>query len=393
VAARRGLGEFLFSAVSWMAFGSTVAAETVTWAVVVVIGILVIGILLGRWRAVVPFVCLAVPLLFMYLAGTGQPEYFKFLLVAVPFLCLLLATAVTTPQKRWQRTLTAVLLLIAIPIGTAQSLQNLYTSPAYARADYRAMAARILAEDYSNAGIILNAANQWEAFTYYYGEDTAVYPLPQGRSRPQPEVIAATLSDIAARHDRLYAIFWGEAQRDPERLVERWLDEHAFKATDEWYGDVRFVTYAIPQAAAPEMAHEVNVPFGEAITLDGFTLNRTQFEAGEILQVTLFWETAVPLTTRYKIFLHLLGSDGQLVAQRDSEPGGGLNLTTIWPPGETVTDNHGLLLPANLPPGDYTLLLGLYDVADPTARLPIQSQSGEVDVLPLATVQVMRSEK
>jgi hypothetical protein len=77
-----------------------------------------------------------------------------------------------------------------------------------------------------------------------------------------------------------------------------------------------------------------------------------------------------------------------LVAQRDSEPGGGLNLTTIWRPGETALDNHGLLLPAGLPPGNYTLLLGLYDVADPTARLPVTAPTGITDALVLAQIEV-----
>ena len=81
------------------------------------------------------------------------------------------------------------------------------------------------------------------------------------------------------------------------------------------------------------------------------------------------------------------------MAQRDSEPGGGLNLTTIWSPGETVIDNHGLLLPTELPPGSYTLLLGLYDVADPTARLPVQTPTGTTDALvsdtlPLAEITI-----
>lgn len=88
-----------------------------------------------------------------------------------------------------------------------QSLQNMYNNPAYARADYRAMAQRILAEDHPNAGVILNAANQWEVFTYYYPDAGNVYPLPEGRSRPNPDEIDLALSQIAAQHDRIYAIF------------------------------------------------------------------------------------------------------------------------------------------------------------------------------------------
>ncbi len=380
---------FLFTAVGWMSFGGTIALETVTWAVGLVIVVLVWGIWPGRRPSVVMFSCLLTPVLLMYVAGTVQPEFFKFLLVAVPFLCLWLATAVAPGRWRWPQVIAAGLLLVAAPVGAAQSLQNLYTNPAYARTDYRAMAARIKAEGHPNAGVILNAANQWEAFTYYFPDESAVYPLPKGRSRPRPEVIDAALSQIASKHTRLYAIFWGEAQRDPERLIERWLDEHAFKATDDWYGDVRFVTYAVPQAGAAEIENVVNNTFGEHITLNGYALNEAALRPGDILQVTLFWQTAVPLTQRYKVFLHLVGPDGQMAAQHDGEPGGGLNLTTVWPPGTQIVDNHGLLLPANLPAGDYTLFLGLYELADPMARLLTEIDTGQLDALPLAIIQVI----
>jgi hypothetical protein len=96
----------------------------------------------------------------------------------------------------------------------------------------------------------------------------------------------------------------------------------------------------------------------------------------------------VPLETRYKVFLHLVDANGQLVAQRDSEPGGGLNLTSRWPPGETIIDNHGILIPSELPPGNYQLRIGLYDVVDPNARLPIQTDTGAVDAYLAATVIV-----
>lgn len=385
---RGSLAAFLLTAVSWMTFGSTIAAETVEWAVVLIVMLLFIGLWLGRRWVWGTAVCLLIPLLLMYVAGTVQPEYLKFLLVAVPFFLILLATAVTTARQRSIRVILPILLMSVLTLGTFSSLRNLYTNPAYARADYRGMAARILADAHPGAGIILNAPNQWEVFTYYYPDDTAVYPLPKGRSHPTPGDVDAALTAITAQHDRLYAIFWGEAQRDPERLIERWLDAHAFKARDEWVGDVRFVVYAVPPAPATEMDTAVHIPFGDSITLVDYTLNKTNLKPGDIVPVTLFWQTAVPLDKRYKVFLHLIGPDGQLIAQRDSEPGGGLNLTTIWAPGEMVIDNHGLLLPADLPPGRYTLWLGLYDIADPTARLPVLTPTGQTDAFPLAEITV-----
>ena len=109
---------------------------------------------------------------------------------------------------------------------------------------------------------------------------------------------------------------------------------------------------------------------------------------GDILQLALFWHTDASIDQRYKVFLHLLDENGQLVAQRDSEPGSTLKPTTIWQPGEPITDNHGLLIPSDLPPGSYTLTLGLYDIADPNIRLPIQTENGQLDALTLQTIGI-----
>ncbi len=395
LAGRGPLLPFLREAFWWLAFGQTL--PFVAWGLVVALWLVLMGLVNGRIRAFPPFIFLIISLLLIYAAGTTGPEFFKFLVVAVPFLALLWGLGFS-PQRRRERkekyairhtqyAIPALLLLLTLPL-LWQSLDNLYHNPAYARADYRGMAQRILAEGHPNAAVILDAPNQWEVFTYYFPDESAVYPLPKGRSRPNPAEIDAVLAEIAGRYGRIYAIFWGEAQRDPERLVERWLDEHTFKAVDEWVGDARFVMYAVPAAPAEAMETETNWQFGEAITLQGYTVGAETALPGDVIPMTLFWQTAVPLERRYKVFLHLLDANGQVVAQRDSEPGGGLVLTTTWPPGETIVDNHGLFLPPDLPAGTYTLSLGLYDIADPAARLPIQTDAGVVDAVDLAVIIV-----
>lgn len=380
---RPPVADFVTAVSQWLTFGATI--ESVAGYLWLVAGLLLVGLMFGRLKLVLPFLGVIVPPGMMFATGTTGSEFFKFLVVAVPF-WLLWLTAVTSAGRRgWW----LVVGLLVLAWGMGQSLQNMYSDPAYARANYRGMAQRILAEDHPNAGIILNAANQWEVFTYYFPDEGNVYPLPEGRSRPKPDEIEVTLSEIAAQHDRIYAIFWGEAQRDPERLIERWLDANAFKATDSWYGDVRFVTYAVPSSPATEMETAVNLLFGDSIRLNGYTLGETTLQPGDIVEVTFFWETAVPLDTRYKVFLHLLDANGNLVAQRDSEPGGGLALTTTWKPGQIVTDNHGLLIPSDLPSGQYRLQLGMYDWGNPDDRLPIYTPNGVADSYMLGQITIL----
>jgi hypothetical protein len=151
--------------------------------------------------------------------------------------------------------------------------------------------------------------------------------------------------------------------------VEDWLNTHAFKADDEWYGQARLATYAAAAPAA-EIASPLRARFG-VISLLGYTLQSAALSPGDILQLTLFWQTDRALTERYKVFVHLYaGLDQPPLAQQDGEPGGGLALTTTWPPGQTIADNHGVFIPRDLPPGEYRLLIGLYNYSD-GIRLPV----------------------
>ncbi len=385
---RESILAFVWDSVRWLAFGETVAAGELFWPTVAVFILCVWAILLGRCQSFVPLLGIILIVGFMYAAGTTQPAFFKFMLTAVPFFVILLGRGMDSPHGRVKILGLIVPILLFLPIlwGTAVSLGNLYNDPAYARADYRGMAARIADEAHSNAGIILNAPNQWEVFTYYHRQGAPVYPLPKGQ--PDPAILEPQLVDIAAEHERLYAIYWGEDQRDPKRIVERWLDENAFKASEEWVGDVRFVVYAVPDEPALEADTNVNLGFGDDIKLQGFTLHSTKLSPADIVQVTLFWKTARTVDRRYKVFLHLLDEQGNLVAQRDGEPGGGQAITTDWQPGETIIDNHGLLIPADIGPGFYTIVMGLYDSSDPSTRLPIKLEGKSQDNWILGTITV-----
>jgi mannosyltransferase len=340
---------------------------------------------------------LVIPVVAVLVLGLYKEALLKFLLVASPPYCLLLGRglhqALAPRSAGGVRARSVILLPSALSLGlilsfSYESLDNLYFDPAYARADYREMARTIQAASRPGDGIILNAANQWEVFTYYYPQVERVYPLPRSRPVREAEVVAE-LESITASHDRLFAIFWAEAESDPERLVERWLDAHAYKAADEWWGDVRLATYAVPAAPPTEMRTRLDVRLGDAILLHGYTLLADRLAPGDILQLTLFWEAKAPIDQRYKVFLHLLDAEGELVAQRDSEPGGGLALTTTWEPGVIQMDNHGILIPPDTPPGTCQLVVGLYLLTDPEARLPV-TLDGEPagEALPLAPITV-----
>ena len=360
----------------WLTLGPTADASS-AWAALPGAAIL-IGLGLRRGgQTITPLLWLLIPTGLTLGFGLFSPAFAKFLIIAVPALCLLMGNGLAALRKS-QFTirnsqlaihpsllilLTSALAAALLLVPTALSLNNLYFNPAFARADYRGMAAALDSIAKPGDAILLNAPNQWEVFTYYHRDTSNVFPVARTRPLDVPAQ-TAELERIAATHDRLFVLYWGDAQSDPDRVIETWLNAHTFKAYDQWHGDVRLAAYAVPRAAA-QSQHTVNVTFGDQIALVGYALNQSAFAPGDILQLTLFWRTEQPIDTRYKVFVHLVGDPSQPpLAQHDGEPGGGLALTTAWQPGLMAPDNHGVYLPLDLPFGDYTLVVGLYRLDD-----------------------------
>src|SRR5574341_530026 len=340
---------------------------------------------------------LAAPVLALIVVGAMSPAFLKFLLPSNLALMLLAARGLVIGWELGKpvpmaSTLNALLICITIAAALIlgllpgwESLTNLYGNPAYARDNYRAMAARILSEAGPDAAVILDAPNQWEVFTYYFPDGPNVAPLPNDST-------AETLDRLLPEHGRIYALYWGEAQQDPDRVVRRRLEQSAFEAGSEWYGGVQLVIYAVTGAPAAEIQTQSGVQFGEAvpsgIVLDGYTLSAETLSPGEGLGVTLFWHTETPVDAHYKVFVHLYAPDGTLIAQHDSEPGGNMRPTDTWPVGETIIDAHGLLLPLDAQPGTYTLAVGLYRLDNGTRLAVFQEGAPSGDTLILASITV-----
>ncbi len=113
----------------------------------------------------------------------------------------------------------------------------------------------------------------------------------------------------------------------------------------------------------PDLTHQTETAVGDIATLLGAILTDDDGSSVSRLpsSVTLIWRAEAETAVSYRVFLHLVGPDGAIVAQSDGEPAQWQRPTTGWLPGEIIRDDHQLSLPADLPPGQYTLLAGLYD--------------------------------
>jgi hypothetical protein len=137
---------------------------------------------------------------------------------------------------------------------------------------------------------------------------------------------------------------------------------------------------------------------GTDIELVGYDWQEALASAGETLPLHLYWKTSRTLDADYTVFVHVHGSDGQLLAQCDSPPLGGARPTTTWQAGEVIRDACEVTLPPDAQPGEYRVYVGMYTwpdlerlpvhVADgaelPDGRLPLLTfELGDVDALHL----------
>jgi hypothetical protein len=97
--------------------------------------------------------------------------------------------------------------------------------------------------------------------------------------------------------------------------------------------------------------------FGDRVTLLDATC--TCDETGQI-HLTAYWKTEANVKTDATVFAHLLDPDGALVAQADGSPLLGMLPFSLWNPGEVARDARRF---APAPPGEYTVRLGVWELA------------------------------
>jgi hypothetical protein len=132
----------------------------------------------------------------------------------------------------------------------------------------------------------------------------------------------------------------------------------------------------------------VPAEFGDGIALAQAQVPTEGWQAGVTQAVDITWLAQTPTRGRYTVFLHFIGPAGTPVAQGDQEPWQGTYATDAWLQGVPATDQYHLALPADLPGGQYTLVVGMYDPVT-QQRLPLLRDGKPAgDSYTLGTIQV-----
>jgi hypothetical protein len=118
------------------------------------------------------------------------------------------------------------------------------------------------------------------------------------------------------------------------------------------------VTAFAPVTLQPQ--HVARAVFGHQIQLEGYDASLRSQDGQSLLDLVFYWRALKTVTEPYTVFIHLLSSQGQLQAQHDSPPCGGVFRTDRWSPDEITVDRYTLSLPSDLAAGPFRLNAGLY---------------------------------
>jgi hypothetical protein len=193
------------------------------------------------------------------------------------------------------------------------------------------------------------------------------------------EAAERDLPALLAGYKRVWLVMYGDPNvYDPRHNAEGWLASHGYKAFSRNYVGSYLTLYVLPEADAPPNLRPYEAQFVGGPRLIGYAIEPALPRAGQTIYVTLQWLATEPMAVDYTVFTHVLDPSGAFVVGSDSQPVSGTRPTTSWEVGALVTDNYALLLPAELAAGEYTIEVGIYDLAT-MVRLTVSQPGGAFD--------------
>jgi len=386
-------GEALRRVLTVFSVGMPTAGATVGWQWIGG-GVLILLLILGIVRRGEAFAkcseCFA-PTMWLMALGLGAPVLLwlvslarpafteQYVISSLPAVLLLAAVGgVALAQLgRWGQGLSAGA-AAGLTLAGLLSLQNYYFDPAYAKSPpLREVNAYL--EQTARPGEVVLMNQSDPAFFYYYHA-----PMPIETSPPAPlpgvglPATEAQLIELRDRYQHFRFFFAPSPAYDPQGFVGQWLDACCEKTSDLFVSGFRVQTYDTPSGSLAAR-QPYPVEFDQGIALTGYRIVNPQLKAGETIRLTLYWQARAKVAESYTVFAHLLAPDGFSPVSQDGLPRNGLYPTDQWKTGAAVIDPHPVPLPADLPPGEYRLEIGLYRLATGRRLVAVEASGVQAD--------------
>jgi 4-amino-4-deoxy-L-arabinose transferase-like glycosyltransferase len=358
------------------------ATVNVRWSFVVLGGMAVIGAALALWRAIrqartglndetaaalMTTTWLIMPALFLTRHNTAvAPHYFTTTLPAQFILVGWLVALIWRRLGRGARTGRGVVVALVAFIAVAQVYEVTSLLRFVMSHDTRWGYGTPIAYEIEAVETALGLSQEMagaEVILLSEGDEPRMYEMPAAADilmydEPHRSVdirTALVIPSAPAVYWATYDLTSGErflATLAPEMLEKRIPlreDKRAFRFY-RWFGGEPFIPDLKPISdGSPTWANGAQ--------LVGYILSG-DLRPGETLTWTLVWRaTDTPSEdVYYHWFNHLLDENGQLQGQKD----GPSVLPAYWRAGDTILNWFEIPIPADAPPGDYTMRVGMY---------------------------------
>ncbi len=422
--------------------GETMAEQAALWLLPLYALVTAIA-LWGAWRARPPLrrlllytgCWLLVPLMAVLALAFNVPKFnARYVMLALPALLLLWAgglAALASPKdgvqarsgheaggvekspRRGSRArrphaptiggaLAAVSILLLVG-GALWSNANWFGNPAFAKDNWRQLAAFLRDRVAEEENIVLVSGHAWPVWEYY-APDLPVVRLPALEILDVDAVLdfgttqgplAAAFADETAKRGA-WLVTWQDEVVDPNDVTPVQLElggrEKGQSATFTGLGLRRFGGIRASRfAAEPPVQHVLDVDLGGAVILHGYTV----LNNGDLL---LFWQRPTPAAAAGDLHMALQTAalDGEPLAHPQDRRLTGYTYPSFrWPQGEIVmghvpaADWLGAVPPAGDEPFTTTVQVALrvYDGRDPAAT-PLHTADG-ADAVTLPAVEVV----
>lgn len=330
-----------------------------------------------------------IPLLLMSGLAWLKPKFApRYLLPSLPaFIALAsigIATLLDGTKSRYGRWASLGLVVsLAVPLASCGSLLRLYDDPALARPDVRSVVQYIEAAEQPTDAILLVGGHQAPAFNHYYHGQATVIPLPPdllpAAQTPLDARVLGQLKTIVQEHPRVWLVQWQSEISDPTNVVADTLVATSKRINvGKNFHDMSLLWFDVNQARiddAPQVARHDE--FVKPVRLAGYNVNSRRIPIDTPLRFGLYLEATQPISGNYQIFTHLVAADGTLIAQTDHIAGADSYPTSLWQAGSLLYNRFEIPVPAGTPPGEYQVVIGLYDQS---GRLKLTDGRDHIDL-------------
>lgn len=288
------------------------------------------------------------------------------------------ATA-TLPSRRRRRLTTGLLSVITLAAGAVllRADANLLLNSAYARDDWRGVAAYVQAHRQPDDIVIIETGAVAPTWYYYAGPEQTL-PLPPDDLLDVENVLhytetAPLLTEALREAAGVWLVTWIADVTDPTSLVLTLLRQIGEEQPTPEFHEVGLHYIALDEPPAypawPPTTAQPEIELLPGLTLWGYHLPEAPQPADAPLEITTWWRTSRPEAHEgrvYGVSLRLYDAgpdpaDGEEWRRIEGTPGSGDYRPERWPADALILGYYKMPLPAGIPPGAYRLELILYD--------------------------------